>query len=216
MMPKVIDLGRRSSRLEGVHLIVGEGLCSNIYVIGLEEAVLIDAGVGNRLNPIWPQLEEIGVRPEGLRGLALTHAHHDHVMGVFLLLKRAEPAVYIHRYDARYIATYIEGLVEVEDGDVIETPLWPLKVLWTPGHTRGSISLYAEEEGILFSGDTVFPWGYYGRYDGETGSYDDIIESLRRLTELQVEALLPGHGSPLYRDAHRHIAEAYRRARSNP
>ena len=215
-MPKVIDLGERSSKLRGVHLIIGEGLCSNIYVIGVEEAVLIDAGVGNRLNPIWPQLEEIGVEPHGLRGVVVTHAHHDHVGGVFLILERADPEVYMHRFDAGYVATYIKGLRTVEDGDVIETPLWPLKVIWTPGHTRGSICLYVEGEAILFSGDTVFPWGYYGRYDGETGSYQDIVESLRRLTELHVELLLPGHGGPVYRDAHRHIELAYRNAVSKP
>lgn len=215
-MPKVLDLSERSSKLKGVHLIVGEGLCSNIYVLRGDETVLIDAGIGNRLNPIWPQLEEIGVQPEGIKRAALTHAHHDHVMGVFLILRRATPLVHIHRYDAKHIAAYIKGLVEVEEGDILETSLWPLRVLWTPGHTRGSICLYAEDEGILFSGDTVFPWGYYGRYDGETGSYEDIVESLRRLTELQVETLLPGHGGPIYREANRHIAMAYRNARSNP
>ncbi|KYH36207.1 MAG: Zn-dependent hydrolase, glyoxylase [Candidatus Bathyarchaeota archaeon B23] len=215
-MPKILDLSGKSSRLEGVHLIVGEGLCSNVYVLDVDEAVLVDAGVGNRLNPLWPQLEKIGVEAEGVRGVVLTHAHHDHVGGVFRLLERAAPRVYIHRLDARHIATYVEGLIEVEEGDVVETSLWPLRVLWTPGHTGGSICLYAEEEGILFSGDTVFPWGYYGRYDGETGGYEEMVESLGRLTELEVEVLLPGHGSPVYEEAHRHIAMAYENARSNP
>ena len=216
MMPRVIDLGERSPKLRGVHLIVGEGLCSNIYVLGVEEAVLIDAGVGNRLNPVWPQLEEIGVKPEGLRRVAVTHAHHDHVGGVFRILERADPEVYMHRFDAEYVAAYIKRLRLVDEGDVIETPLWPLRVIWTPGHTRGGICLYVEEEAILFSGDTVFPWGYYGRYNGETGSYEDIVESLRRLNELEVELLLPGHGGPIYRDAHRHIEMAYRNAVSKP
>ena len=69
-----------------------------------------------------------------------------------------------------------DSLVEVEEGDVIETELWPLEVIWTPGHTEGGISLYAREQRILFSGDTVFPDGYYGRTDGESGSLEQLLE----------------------------------------
>jgi len=53
-MPKIYDLGEHSERLKDVSLIVGEGLCSNIYVIGREEAVVVDTGVGNYANPVWP------------------------------------------------------------------------------------------------------------------------------------------------------------------
>jgi len=212
-MPRIVDLGGGSRRLDGVSLIIGEGLCSNIYVIGRERAVIIDTGVGNSMNPVWPQLSELGVEPENVEGVVLTHAHHDHAMGAFLILQRAQPKVYVHRLGARYIASSLgPNVVELEEGDTVQTELWPLEVLWTPGHTEGGICLYAREARILFSGDTVFPDGYYGRCDGESGSREAIINSLRRLTELEVDAMLPGHGMPVYEGASEHIEMAYRNA----
>jgi len=192
---------------------VGDGLCSNIYVVGRGKATVIDAGVGNSVNPVWPQLESIGVQPDNVDKVVLTHAHHDHAMGVYLILERANPKVYVHMKDTEYIASSLgDSLVEVEEGDVIETELWPLEVIWTPGHTEGGISLYAREQRILFSGDTVFPDGYYGRTDGESGSLEQLLESLRRLTELSVDVILAGHGMPVLRGAEENIRQAYRDA----
>jgi len=212
-LPKIIRLGEYAEALEGVSLIVGEGLCSNIYVVGREKATVIDTGVGNILNPVWPQLDELGVEPSNVDKVVLTHAHHDHAMGAFLILERADPEVYVHEEDTRYIASRLgDNLVKVREGDVIETELWPLNVYWTPGHTSGSMSLYNPKHRILFSGDTVFPDGHYGRYDGESGSHEATVESLRKLDELDVEFLLSGHGSPVLEDGNRHIDMALRSA----
>ncbi len=212
-MPRILDLGEESEKLRGVSLIVGDGLCSNIYVVGREEATIIDTGVGNRMNPVWPQLTELGVHPENIEKVVITHAHHDHTMGAFIILQRADPKVYVHTKDATYIASSLgESLVKVKEGDVIETELWPLEVTWTPGHTEGGMVLYAREEKILFSGDTVFPEGSYGRYDGESGSLEKIIDSLRRINEMDVDILLAGHGLPVIGGANGHISLSYRNA----
>jgi glyoxylase-like metal-dependent hydrolase (beta-lactamase superfamily II) len=211
--PKIYDLGRISESLTDLHLIIGEGLCSNIYVIGRKAVTLIDTGVGNNANPVLPQLEELGIAPRAITGVVLTHTHHDHAMGTFRILERASPTIYAHKRDLKYIATQIgPTLKKLDDGDVIESEKWSLKVIWTPGHTEGGICLYSEEEKILFSGDTVFPDGYFGRYDGESGSLNDITDSLRKLTALNVDIMLPGHGLPVFENAGEHIRRAYMNA----
>ena len=216
MAPRIYHLGEYSKKTEGVALIIGEGLCSNIYVIGNENVVMIDAGVGNTMNPIWPQLTKLGITPEKVKGIVITHAHHDHAMGVYIILEKANPKVYVHSLDSKHIAnSFGETLISVEDGDVIDTELWPLKVIWTPGHTGGGMCLYNEANGILFSGDTVFPNGSFGRYDGITGNFNALIESLKKLSQLQVEVMLPGHGSPIFESAQDHILRSYRNASGN-
>ncbi len=212
-MPQIIDLQKDTPTLKGVKMIVGDGLCSNIYVVGGEKATIIDTGVGNRLNPVWPQLKELGIEPENVDKVVITHAHHDHAMGAFLILEKAKPKVYVHDKDSKYIASSLgESLVVVKEGDVIETELWPLEVIWTPGHTEGGICLYARKPRILFSGDTAFPDGYFGRFDGETGSIADLVDSLRKLAKLKVDVMLSGHGVPVIMGAEDNIKLAFRNA----
>jgi glyoxylase-like metal-dependent hydrolase (beta-lactamase superfamily II) len=89
----------------------------------------------------------------------------------------------------------------LEEGDKIHD----FDVLHTPGHTKGGICLYNGE--ILISGDTVFADGGYGRMD-IGGNLEDMKESLKRLKNLNVKYLLPGHG-PWVKDGSRHIKTSY-------
>lgn len=190
-------------------MIVGEGLCSNIYVIGGDSSVLVDAGVGNRMNPIWPQLASIGIDPPNINKVILTHAHHDHAMGVFLVLERTNARIYIHEDDSKFIASnFGDSLKKVREGDIIETDFYPLEVIHTPGHTEGGICLYAREQKILFSGDTVFADAYFGRFDGESGDLEKLLGSLKKLSKLKVDIILSGHGDPVLHDAEENIKKA--------
>ncbi len=212
-MPQVYRLEEYNPILKDVSLIVGDGLCSNIYVIGRKEITLVDTGVGNRMNPIFPQLKELGFKPSDIKQVIITHTHHDHASGMFRILEEVTPKIIVHEDDTRYVKdAFGEALVMVKDGDTIETELWPLKVYHTPGHTPGGMCLHNEEHKILISGDTVFPDGYYGRYDGESGSLELMIESLKRLSELDSEVMLPGHGSPVFTDANSHVLKSHQQA----
>jgi hydroxyacylglutathione hydrolase len=84
--------------------------------------------------------------------------------------------------------------VELAEGGVIRFGEVRLVVLHTPGHTEGSVSLHAPDEGLLFSGDTLFA-GAWGRVDLPGGNPAAMVESIARLTGFEDRtAVLPGHG----------------------
>lgn len=212
-MPTIQILEKHSKKLKDVYLITGEGLSSNIYVLGRNQATIIDTGIGNDANNIWPQLKQINILPENVKKIVLTHAHHDHSMGLFRIISEIKPKIYIHQNALRNIHTDMgENIVQIEDGYIIKTEIFSLRVLWTPGHTDGGVCLFQDEEGILFSGDTVFPDGNFGRYDLSTGSLPKIIQSLKKLLELNVEIMFPGHGHYILHNAKTHIKRSYRNA----
>jgi glyoxylase-like metal-dependent hydrolase (beta-lactamase superfamily II) len=84
--------------------------------------------------------------------------------------------------------------VDLAEGGTIRFGEVRLQVLHTPGHTPGSVCLQSTDDGLLFSGDTLFAGGW-GRVDLPGGSTEAIVESLGRLADLEpIVAVLPGHG----------------------
>jgi hydroxyacylglutathione hydrolase len=69
-----------------------------------------------------------------------------------------------------------------------------LQVILTPGHSPGSLCFYYGKEKVLISGDTLFQLGV-GRTDLPGGSMEDLARSIERLSKLDIECLLPGHGN---------------------
>lgn len=100
----------------------------------------------------------------------------------------------------------------VEDGDVLEVPGRHLRVLHTPGHTGGSISLYDEDTRALFTGDTLLPMvhpgiGLGGATDTRrTNPLAQYFESLDRLAQLDAGMVHPGHGYS-FRGLHDRVEE---------
>ena len=89
----------------------------------------------------------------------------------------------------------LEADSRVDDNDLLHIGNLQFKVIHTPGHTKGSSSLYCEKENCLFSGDTIFR-GTWGRTDLPTSSRDDIMNSIvKKLMPLPDETIVyPGHG----------------------
>ena len=180
---------------------------ANSFVYG---NILIDAGVLPMV--VEPYAVEIDT-------IVLTHAHYDHIAHVREITRLCGDAtVCIHEADApgliddtRSLAMHFgarsPGIVPdivLADGDRVGS----LRVIHTPGHTPGGICLYDEGEKLLFSGDTVFTGGSFGRYDFPGGDRTALAASIERLSALDVEGLYPGHGEPVLRGGRRHIAAA--------
>jgi len=178
----------------------------NSYLVG---SVLVDAGI----TPM-----KIEPYKDAIDTIVLTHCHFDHIAHIKEIAHMCKAKVAIHAADARGLVEDVHSLSmhfgarspmtipdrKLEDGDMVGE----LKVIHTPGHTPGSICLYAEEDAILISGDTVFTDGAFGRYDFPDGSRAQLEKSLEKLLELTVEGLYPGHGEPVETGGHRHIAAA--------
>ncbi len=162
---------------------------------GLESGQLIDFLSRHKLNPV---------------AAVLTHGHADHIAGV-VLLRESFPQikVYVHKHDGlmlikptHNLSAFAGAMIKVgqadlllQDGDIIQQAGLKLQVLHTPGHTPGGICLYCQDEGIVFTDDTLFA-DSVGRTDFPGGSMSQLMESIKeKLLILPDETeVCPGHG----------------------
>ena len=169
---------------------------ANCYLLCDEEAkrcAVIDAGgEGAR---IARAVERTGCTPEAI---LLTHGHYDHTGGVEEL-QELWPGVpvYINQRDqhadSRFwqLCPLLENTKSYDEGDTLTVGSLKIEVLATPGHSGGSVTLKCGE--CLFTGDTLFA-GSCGRTDFPDGSTRTILESLKRLGELEGNyKVYPGH-----------------------
>jgi len=209
-----IDLKRFRASLRSIYHIEGIGLSSNVYVIGEKEITLIDTGAGDEMNRLKETMERSGLSLKAVSKVVLTHSHPDHTGGLIDLIMASSPTILIHSAEAEYFDLDEAPIMKVVEGEVIETPSRRLEVIHTPGHTVGSICLYDSDNRILFSGDTVFTNGAFGRTDLPTGNARAMMESLKRLTEFNIDSLLPGHEEPVPENGSAHVKLSYEMARS--
>jgi hydroxyacylglutathione hydrolase len=190
--------------MERISRVVGP-LATNVHVLAdgrTREAIAIDTAI--------PSLEwirdELAARDWTLRLIISTHGHWDHTGDNARVSDATRAPIAVHALD-REALVHPEPLwapfeippsvpaVELEEGGEIRFGEIRLKVLHTPGHTPGSVCLQAVDDGVLFSGDTLFAGGW-GRVDLPGGSSEAIVESLIRLSELErPTVVLPGHGA---------------------
>lgn len=182
---------------------VGETNCYIVQDENTKEAIVIDPG--GSVDAISEMLDTLQAK---VKYILLTHCHGDHIAGVQELKQRYGGKVLISIEDAPglkdpniNLADYVGlGTVTLEadsrlnDDDLIHVGDIEFKVIHTPGHTKGGICLYLEEEKMLFSGDTLFR-GSWGRTDLPTGSFESIIKSItERIMPLPEDTIVyPGH-----------------------
>ena len=184
----------------------------NCYVVSdaTGEAVVIDCGAyyPEERNALTDYIRQKKLTP---RHLLATHAHIDHNFGNDTMLAAFGLKPEVCGADAQLMATLAEqaealcGIrlgydlsapsLLLADGDTISFGQHELQVVATPGHSPGSVFFTCAEEGVAFSGDTLF-CGSIGRTDFWQGSYGDIMSSLARVKGLLPAdtTILPGHG----------------------
>lgn len=205
---------------ENLYFFEGEGAGSNCYVLAAGDGlVLVDTGTGEDTDGLIRKMRNAGLDPEKIKLIINTHCHFDHTGGNFTIQDRFGAKIAAHQLDSGYItnpdpeytaAKYANAkpkaskVTEIlEDGQEIEGT--GFKVIHTPGHTMGSISLYSEKRSCLISGDAVFTGGGTGRVDMPGGNLESLKISLEKLSALRVKMLLPGHGEPELEHGHKSI-----------
>jgi glyoxylase-like metal-dependent hydrolase (beta-lactamase superfamily II) len=204
--------------VEGIHRAdeaSGNMAHSNIYVlVNGDELVVVDTGTPGNAKKIVEYIQKIGHQPSDVSTIVLTHYHMDHSGSAKDLKELTGAKVAASAEDAEYITgqkpypkpnnllmratsslikvTPVQVDLSLKDGNTIGN----LTVIHTPGHTPGSIALLDAQRKALFAGDTL-------RFDGSkvTGAPEQFTwnevkekESIQKISALDFDVMLPGHG----------------------
>jgi glyoxylase-like metal-dependent hydrolase (beta-lactamase superfamily II) len=206
---------------KGIWAIDGLKMGRSYLIEDRDQLTLIDTSSPVVDNKIVAAIESIGRRLDELRTIIATHYHFDHTGNAAALRERSRAVLCAHRDDAPYIdgrrpwgtgrpnpMARFENMIapapyaltldrELVEGDVLPVA-GGLEVFHAPGHTPGSIALYAKERGVLFCGDMFM--NVFGLQLPPANSTHDMAQvkhSIARLSQLDFDHALPGHGAPV-------------------
>ncbi|MGN0282299.1 MAG: MBL fold metallo-hydrolase [Prevotella sp.] len=184
----------------------------NCYIVSDEtkEGIIIDCGAfyEEERRAVVEYVKNNGII---LKHLVSTHGHIDHNFGNNTINEHFGLKAEVHAADEPLMKKLVEQALTFcnyrlnyempavgryfTEKDTITFGTHTLSIINTPGHTPGSVIFYCKEEGVAFSGDTLFKMSI-GRTDFELGSYSDIMKSLERLSEILPDdtVILSGHG----------------------
>lgn len=220
----------------GVYRVDAIGWSYAISVLLLESEdgwTLVDTGLGSSVGRIQKALAALGSGPEDLKRIFLTHQHDDHVGGLPGLLEWApnielgateheaevisgrraldppsNPVIRFLARNAKPPATPVQRVLR--EGDLVSG----FRLIPTPGHTKGHVSLLRDDDGLLFTADAfgvLLRKLRVGVYKAPCTDPPEAKRSAQKLLEAEFDTVLMSHGRPLYTDARRQLREAVAR-----
>jgi glyoxylase-like metal-dependent hydrolase (beta-lactamase superfamily II) len=224
---KEYESARTSERSETMELAKGVHVLDTYAattVLTDNRLVLVDTGVADQASKLLDGLSKLNVRPRDLTTIFITHVHPDHVGGLATVKRDSMAKVAASPVEAEFISkkrTY-DGPPGPEHQRHPGTPVDlllrdgqtqdGLRVIFTPGHTRGSISLLDEAHSLLIAGDAfrneggVSPMG-----DEYNVNPKEHRESIKKLARFHFESAVMGHGAPIKSGASAKVVELAKR-----
>jgi len=203
-----------------INCISGIQYDSNIYIIDGEIPTIIDCGTGLNQKYVDDKIKQT-INPLKIQQIILTHEHFDHCGGAknILDLTNKKAKILSHNnaaekieggdsYFARMLGGYMPKInidYKIKDNENVTIGDEKFQIIHTPGHSPGCICMYNKKNKILFSGDTIFAYGSFGRYDFPGGKLSELKQSIKKISKLDIENLYPGHESFIEGNAQLHI-----------
>lgn len=211
---------------EGIYQV--DGVNCNVYLAeDGDKLVLIDTGLPRSDKKILKEIESLGRKPTDASTIVITHFHIDHTGSLKKMKEATGAKVAVHEGDADYVdgkrpapkpknlmikalssvmkAAPVDVDIRLKDGDKVGR----LLVIYTPGHSEGSISLLDAERKVMFVGDAVR--FINGKVEGPPPRFTpdpaQANESIGKIASYDFDIMLSGHGQPLIGNASQKIKE---------
>jgi len=213
----------------------------HVYLIdGGEELALIDAGVGLETELILNNIRDEGFNEKEIKYLFVTHCHADHAGGCKEIRERTDCKIVATEptcrlldsgtdeelglnvakrsriYPEDYVFKHCKADMAIRDWGTIKVGKYQLQAILVPGHSSDS-TCYLMDKGdyrILFSSDVVFYWGTIGLGNWFGSSLESYRRNIGKLSNLSIDALLPGHFIWTLKDGQKHIDRAIENLKS--
>lgn len=169
---------------------IGGNLESNGYIVSRQipgECYIIDPGYNPK-----KFIQYIKENQLVLKGIILTHLHHDHTGAADAIKAALDCPIFMHEDDAFAYRGDVDE--RIKDGHVFDYDGEKLEVILTPGHTKGSICLMDRRNRVCFTGDTLFDTDL-GRSDLDGGSEEDMKKTICNIADKWENdiTIYPGH-----------------------
>jgi hydroxyacylglutathione hydrolase len=177
---------------------------ANMFYFGEPLNILFDPGLKNYLDVRFEEMKKDGQDPKDIKYCINTHCHPDHFEGSLDFVAKnipigmhEEEISFYNKMGPQFFQMFGMTFPKIEFSIIMKEGVWnvagtDLEIYHTPGHSPGSICIYWKEKKALVCGDVVFEQSV-GRVDFPGGDGDKLIESIKKISKLDIEYLLPGH-----------------------